>query len=57
MDNRHAEPDGQYYPVKGAEPIVNGLLWRSAIQYMFSPRHPDEIFAEILDDATQKRFA
>ena len=57
MDNRHSEPDGHYYPVNDCTPIVNGLLWRDAIDRMFSSRHPDYVCAEIVLDAERRGYA
>jgi hypothetical protein len=56
MDNRHSEPDGQYYEIKDPASL-NGLLWRDAIEYMFSPRHPDEVCKEILESHERMGFA
>lgn len=50
MDNRHYEPDGQYYPLKGSAAGLNLLFWREAIDSMFSPRHPDEVCSEMIED-------
>jgi hypothetical protein len=57
MDNRRSEPDGQYYPAKDAVPGLNGLLWRNALNFMLSPRHPDEVSREMLEDAARRGFA
>lgn len=46
MDNRHAEPDGQYYQLNPKAPW-NAMIWRNAIDFMFSPRCPDEVCLEI----------
>ena len=47
LDHRHSEPDARYYPLAHHPGITNGLIWRNAIDHMFSPRHPDIICAEI----------
>jgi hypothetical protein len=56
IDNRMSEPDGQYYPLRGSAGSLNGLLWRYAINAMFSPRHTDQVCAEICADAEQNGF-
>lgn len=56
MDNRHAEPDGQYYRVRKSAPNVNTVLWRESIDRMFSSRHPDHVCAEMLQDAERRGF-
>jgi hypothetical protein len=55
LDNRHGEPDGVYYPLKDDNASAdNFLTWRNALEHMFSPRHPDEVCAEIV--ANEERF-
>jgi Protein of unknown function (DUF4238) len=39
MDNRHGEPDFQYYPLRQDPGSPNCLIWRNAIEHMFAPRH------------------
>lgn len=56
MDNRHSEPDAQFYPLKHSPACTNALIWRNSIEYMFSSRHPDEVCTEILVDAEQRGF-
>lgn len=51
MDNRHHEPDAQFYPLRHSPATSNILIWRNAIEHMFSPRHPDEVCAEFIADA------
>lgn len=52
MDNRHSEPDGQYY--ESADPAgLNGLLWRNSLEYMFSHRDPYDVCVEIDQSAKQ----
>lgn len=51
LDNRHGEPDGVSYPLKDGNPAAQNLLtWRYAMEHMFSPRHPDEVCAELVAD-------
>lgn len=56
IDNRMAEPDGQYYPLKTNAGAMNGLLWRYAINAMYSSRHPDHVCSEIVADAELQGF-
>jgi hypothetical protein len=56
IDNRMSEPDGQYYPLRGSAGSLNGLLWRHAINAMYSTRHTDHVCAEICADADQWSF-
>jgi hypothetical protein len=52
LDNRHSEPDGAYYALPNGSPAsANLLVWRNAMDYMFSSRHPDEVSAEMLAEA------
>ena len=52
LDNRHNEPNGAYYALVDGNPApTNFLIWRNAMDHMFSPRHPDEVCAEMLADA------
>jgi hypothetical protein len=53
IDNRMSEPDGHYYPLQGSAGGLNMLLWRYAINAMFSPRHTDHVCAEMCADADQ----
>jgi hypothetical protein len=57
MDNRHSEPDAQFYPLKHDPAATNMLIWRNAIEHMFSPRNPDEVCAELVADAERMGFA
>ncbi|UZE48454.1 hypothetical protein ONR75_27250 [Rhodopseudomonas sp. P2A-2r] len=57
IDNRMSEPDGHYYPLRGSAGGLNGLLWRYAINAMYSSRHTDHVCAEICADADQQGFA
>ncbi|WP_297494704.1 DUF4238 domain-containing protein [Acidocella sp.] len=48
LDNRHSEPDGAYYALADGNPTpINLLVWRNAMDHMFSSRHPDEVCAEL----------
>jgi len=57
MDNRHSEPDAQFYPLNHNPASTNVLIWRNAIEHMFSPRNPDEVCAEMIADAERMGFA
>lgn len=57
MDHRHGEPNGAYYPLRHDPANQNGLIWRNAIDHMFSPRHPDQVCAEINANAERMGFA
>jgi hypothetical protein len=56
IDNRMSEPDGQYYPLKTNPGSMNLLLWRYAINAMYSSRHTDHVCTEICADADQNGF-
>lgn len=56
MDNRHSEPDAQFHPLKNGPASTNMLIWRNAIEHMFSPRNPDQVCAEMIVDAEQMGF-
>jgi hypothetical protein len=51
-----SDPDGQYYPLKTNSGSTNGLLWRYAINAMYSSRHTDHVCAEIGADARERGF-
>jgi len=53
MDNRYREPDAQFYFLKHDPASTNMLIWRNAIKYMFSPRNPDEVCAEMIADVVR----
>jgi hypothetical protein len=55
MDNLNSEPNGQYLEAKGF-PAWNMLIWRNAIEFMFSPRHPDEVCLEMDQLVTDMGF-
>lgn len=57
LDNRHAEPAGQFYDGGKIATCLNSLLWRDSIDLMFSSRHPDLVCAEIVERARQEGFA
>jgi hypothetical protein len=57
MDNRHSEPDAQFYPLKYDPASTNMRIWRNAIEHMFSPRDPHQICAEMIADAERMGFA
>ena len=56
MDNRHSEPDAQFYPLKHDPASTNMLIWRNAIEHMFSPRNPNEVCAEMIADAERMGY-
>jgi hypothetical protein len=56
MDNRHGEPNYQYYPLRKDPGSLNCLIWRNAIGHMFAPRHPDIICGEMLAAAERMGF-
>lgn len=56
MDNRHSEPDSNYYPVQGDASGMNLLTWRNAIDHMFSFEHPDLICSQMTRDAEQQGY-
>jgi hypothetical protein len=56
MDNRHGEPNYQYYALWKDPGSLNCLIWRNAIGYMFAPRHPDIICGEMLAAAERMGF-
>lgn len=57
MDHRHGEPNGAYYRLRHDPASDNLLTWRNAIDHMFSPRHPDQVCAEMLADAERMGVA
>lgn len=57
MDNRHQEPDAQFYPIKHDPASTNMLIWRNSIKHMFAPRDPHEICVEMLKDAERMGYA
>lgn len=56
MDNRHNEPDSNYYPLLGDASGMNLLSWRNAIEHMFSFEHPDVVCAEMTRDAEKQGY-
>ena len=49
LDDLHNEPNGRYYPLgKDGPGPINLTLWRNAENFMVSPRHTDEVCAEML---------
>ncbi|ASD26542.1 DUF4238 domain-containing protein [Brevundimonas diminuta] len=55
LDNRHSEPDGVYYELADDNAAAQNLLvWRNAMEHMFSHRHTDEVCAEFV--ANEDRF-
>ena len=43
MDHRHDRSANQYYPLQGNGTAQNVLIWRNAIEYMFSHQDPDDL--------------
>ena len=43
MDHAHDHPANQYYPLQGNGAAQNLLIWRNAMEYMFSPQDTDEV--------------
>jgi hypothetical protein len=53
MDDRYDQPPGRYYPLAETGPgFANGLAWRNCERFMISPRHPDQVCAEIVATAS-----
>ncbi|MAO01034.1 DUF4238 domain-containing protein [uncultured Sulfitobacter sp.] len=49
MDHRHEEPANEYYPAQHHGAAINMLVWRDALEFMFSPREPHEVCRQILE--------
>jgi hypothetical protein len=43
MDHLHDQPANQYHPLQGNGTAQNVLIWRNAIEYMFSHQDPDNV--------------
>lgn len=56
MDHLHGEPASKYYPLRSCPGSFNALIWRNAIEHMFTHRNPDMVLAEIDADARQMGF-
>ena len=56
MDHAYREPHNQYYPMKHPVAALNLLLWRGAIEHMFTNRNPDEVCRELEADAKAGGF-
>jgi hypothetical protein len=50
MDHRHDQPANQYYPLQGNGAAQNVLIWRNAIEYMFSHQDPDNVCRMMVGD-------
>jgi hypothetical protein len=48
MDHRHGEPANEYYAAQNDGAAINMLVWREALEFMFSPRDPHEVCRQIL---------
>lgn len=51
MDHRCEEPPNLYHPLAGRGTAQNLLIWRNAIEYMFSHQHTDEVCQIMLAEA------
>lgn len=51
MDHRHEQPSGQYYPLQGDGAAQNVLIWRNAIEFMFSHQDPDNVCRMLVAEA------
>jgi hypothetical protein len=56
LDNRHNEPDNQYYPLKASPGTMNSLIWRNSIDAMFSHRHTALVCQEMCHEAERMGF-
>jgi hypothetical protein len=56
LDNRHGEPDNQYYPLKARPGAINSLIWQNSLTTMFSHRHTGLVCQEICDEAERMGF-
>lgn len=56
LDNRHTEPDNQYYPLKGSPGATNSLIWRNSHNSIFSHRHTAIVCQEMCDEAERMGF-
>lgn len=57
MDHLHTEPASQYYPLRSGPGSLNTLIWRNAIEHMFTHRHPNIVGAEMVSEAERMGFA
>lgn len=57
LDHLHDQPANRYYPLKDDGSAANVLLWRNALEYMFSHRPTDEVCTAIVADAERQGFA
>ena len=51
MDHRYDQPANQYYALQGNGTAQNVLLWRNAMEYMFSHQDPDNLCRAMLAEA------
>lgn len=51
MDHRHKEPANQYYALVGNGTAQNVLIWRNAMEYMFSHQDTDNVCRAMVADA------
>jgi hypothetical protein len=57
LDNRHSEPDGQYYSLKEPRGAINSIIWRYSNDVIFSHRDMGLVSQEICDAADHMGFA
>jgi hypothetical protein len=50
------EPANQYYPLKVSPAYINTLIWRYALNSMYSSRPTEEVCAEMCAEAEAKGF-
>lgn len=51
VDHAHSQPANQYYPLQGNGAPENLLMWRNAIEYMFSHQDTDKVCRLMLAEA------
>jgi hypothetical protein len=56
FDNRHSQPDNQYYPLKAGPGVINSLIWRNSLTSMFSHRHAGLVCQEMCNEAERMGF-
>lgn len=55
LDHRHDEPDSQYYRAPGRAEAGNVLLWRNAMDHMYSSRDIDAVLQDLVSDADRQQ--
>lgn len=56
MDNLHSEPANQYYPLKISPGVINSLVWRYALNSMFSSRPTQAVCEEMCNEMERQGF-